>query len=249
MPPSSLPLQMAVGFTNEGTNLFGEPLYDKLFIVTPEEELTEFEKKLWEVLKSEGSPIGPIEKFTDSDKEVFHSYAAKLLAIAREQFIKDGYVIEKKAFHDAVEKVAPEVMKKVSENVNKMNDELTEFERRFFEIIVEIVEEKDNECSHPLEYAKELLSLARKELIEEQYTSDPRKTDLYKLGKAEALKDLPRWRKCADADRLNSYLIKPWIVRFDNDIITDSSIIHHGHYLCFADLEKLPGFKEDESHE
>ena len=50
-----------------------------LFIVTPEEEMTEFEKKLWEVLKSEGSPISPIEKFTNADKEAFHSYAAELL--------------------------------------------------------------------------------------------------------------------------------------------------------------------------
>ena len=56
-----------------------------LFIVTPEEELTEFEKKLREVLKSEGSPIGPIEKFTNADKEVFHSYAAELLSLARKQ--------------------------------------------------------------------------------------------------------------------------------------------------------------------
>lgn len=53
-----------------------------LFLVTPEEELTEFEKKLWEVLKSEGSPIGPLEKFTNVDKEVFHSYAAELLSRA-----------------------------------------------------------------------------------------------------------------------------------------------------------------------
>ena len=83
----------------------------------PEEEPTEFEKKLWEVLKSEGSPIGPIEKFTNADKEAFHSYAAGLLALAREQFIKDGFVIEKKAFHNAVEKVSPEVMKGVSEHM------------------------------------------------------------------------------------------------------------------------------------
>ena len=39
-----------------------------------------------------------------------------------EQFIKDGYVIEKKAFHDAVEKVPPEVMKEVSDNVDKENE-------------------------------------------------------------------------------------------------------------------------------
>lgn len=97
--------------------------------------------------------------------------------------------------------------------------------------------------------ASELLALAREELFANDTVLKEYAEVAREQGKAEALKDLPRWRKCADADRLNPYLIKPWIVRFDNDIITDSSIIHHGHYLCFADLEKLPGFKEDESHE
>lgn len=91
--------------SNGRINRTGQDCNLDLFIVTPEEELTDFEKKLWEVLKSEGSPIGPIEKFTNADNEVFHSYAAKLLPLAREQFIKDGYIIEKKAFHDAVEKI------------------------------------------------------------------------------------------------------------------------------------------------
>lgn len=71
-----------------------------LFIVTPEEELTEFEKKLWEVLKSEGSPIGPIEKFTDDDKRVFHAYAAKLLAIARKELCEQIVDNTKEAYEN-----------------------------------------------------------------------------------------------------------------------------------------------------
>lgn len=169
-----------------------ESTYD-LFIVTPEQEMSEMEIRLLSWLSDDTSGEIPMERM----KQVVKARAAELLALAREQFIKDGYVIEKKAFHDAVEKVSPEVMKKVSDNVDMQIALRTEYEK----------------------------------------------------GRADALKDLPRWRKCADADRLDPYIIKPWIVRFDNDVITDSAIFHHGHFLCFADLEKLPVFKEDESHE
>ena len=90
--------------------------YD-LFIVTPEEELTEFEKAVYDcawrkvTCKTEG----------ESKEEYAKRHAAELLTLAREQFIKDGYIIEKKAFHDAVEKVSPEVMKEVSENIGQLD--------------------------------------------------------------------------------------------------------------------------------
>lgn len=88
--------------------------------------------------------------------------------------------------------------------------------------------------------AAELLDLARKELIEEQYTSDPRKTDLYKLGKAEALKDLPKWKPAArayDGDRLPriDWMLNRLVARFEEGI----------YYLDIKELYKLPGFKED----
>lgn len=158
-----------------------------LFIITPEPEFTEWQTFISGCLQKHGLlDCGAADRIA---KEC----SSELLAIAREQFIKDGYVIEKKAFHDAVKTVNPEVMKEVSESV-------------------------DMQIALHIEYEK---------------------------GRADALKDLPRWRKCADADRLDPYIIKPWIVRFDDDLITDSAIIHHGYYLGFADLEKLPGFKED----
>lgn len=109
-----------VGIIRDGTveeiaawNIFGKlcdaafpqnPAYD-LFIVTPEPEMTDFEKKLWEVLKSEYSPIGPIEKFTNADKEVFHSYVAELLALARKQLQPELDAEIEKAY-----KTADEVM-------------------------------------------------------------------------------------------------------------------------------------------
>lgn len=146
----------------------------KLFIITPEPELSDFEKALEVFLMN-----------ADSSEETFHEevkkHAAELLAIARDQFIKDGYVIEKKAFHDAVEKVSPEVMKEVSENVDM----------------------------------EEALRLG------------------YEKGKADALKDLPRWKKLPDGIMKQVHLM-------------DKAIIVNHHYILFSDLEKLPGFKEDE---
>lgn len=187
--------EVAVGFTNEGTNLLGEPLYDKLFIVTPEEEMTDFEKKLWEVLKSEGSPIGPIEKFTNADKEVFRSYAAKLLSLAREQLQPEIDAEIEKAYKNA---------DKVMYQKGKEDG----------------IAEARNDIS-----ARVLALKQAKDRAE------------------EALKDLPRWKRCAPCEE-DKATIPAWIVRFDADRANESAIVHDDYYICFGELEKLPGFKE-----
>lgn len=146
--------ETAVGFTNEGTNLLGDPLYDKLFIVTPEEELTEFEKAI------------------------------------KRAFICIG-------------------CGSVSNGIIK-------------------------------DTADELLALARKQLIEEQYTSDPRKTDLYKLGKAEALKDLPRWKTINKDD--NAIVRIPYV---GTNILGERMLYIGENAISIRRLTKLPGFKED----
>ena len=135
-----------------------------LFIVTPEEELTEFEKAIKDMIK-------PYAAWPD---DIFKEESAKLLFLAREQFIKDGYVIEKKAFHDAVEKVDPGIMKEVSKNVD-----MTEYEK----------------------------------------------------GRADALKDLPRWNDSR------------WI--YEDGWLQDGFLYYRNHSIPLKDLEKLPGFKED----
>ena len=98
--------------------------------------------------------------------------------------------------------------------------------------------------------ASKLLAIARKELLEEQYTSDPHKTDLYKLGKSETLKSLPRWKK-ADRDIISNTI--EFAVPYTNDggdhadwvevIVTN--VVHKGeNYFEISELEKLPGFNE-----
>lgn len=93
--------------------------------------------------------------------------------------------------------------------------------------------------------AAELLELARKELLEEQYTSDPRKTDLYKLGKEEALKDLPKWRKCGfpmgTDNPFPRYLVRTGGAHYS----LTNTILKCDEYIPLSELAKLPKFKED----
>lgn len=70
-----------------------------LFIVTPEPELSEFEKVVSEFAKE-------VMGYTFQAVAGLRNCARQLMIAAREQFIKDGYVIEKKAFHDAVENIS-----------------------------------------------------------------------------------------------------------------------------------------------
>lgn len=86
--------------------------------------LTEFEKGLINFYNKRNEiPSDKDGVYNKHDlEELLHKSAKTLLALARKQFIKDGYVIEKKTFHDAVAKVDPEVMKKVSDNVDKENE-------------------------------------------------------------------------------------------------------------------------------
>lgn len=92
------------------------------------------------------------------------------------------------------------------------------------------------------ECSAELLDLARKQLVEEQYTSDPRKTDLYKLGKAEALRDLPRWKTwgngaCGSNSGLPIAIVKASVS--GGYLLVPSLGISGEQYIMLSDLEKL----------
>lgn len=84
--------------------------------------LTEFEQALSNYLINDFEYFHTIKWDDQKWNEVIRTQSKELFAIARKQLIKDGYVIEKKAFHDAVENVDPEVMKEVSDNVDKENE-------------------------------------------------------------------------------------------------------------------------------
>lgn len=121
--------------------------------------------------------------------------------------------------------------------------ELTEFENA----IVKIVKLCDGTCSSESDikeciksHSAELLELARKELVKEGTSKNEMGTMLYYAGfedfKEEALKDLPRWSTNSDPNfKPEKYFC-----------VGNALISPQGWSILFKDLEKLPGFKEDE---
>ena len=78
----------------------------------PEEEMSEFEKEYCRLYK-EGYADGQAGSEQLSDA-VLKASASELLSLAREQFIKDGYIIKKKAFHDAIESISDKHLAEMS---------------------------------------------------------------------------------------------------------------------------------------
>ena len=62
-------------------------------------------------------------------------------------------------------------------------------------------------------------------------------TDIYHAGRVDVLKDLPKWDSNPKSSMIDeAYVIGQWLY-------------YKEHRIRISDLEKLPGFKEDESHE
>ena len=236
-----------VTYNRDGTTGQQMQLPSDLFIVMPEEELTEFEQmvkdRLWRTLEYS-------ETFRKDENKWTRELAAELLSLAREQFIKDGYVIEKKAFHDAVKNVSPEVMKEVSENIDKANkEEPTEFEKFMDKVVDDAIRETYSKdgfydiCRDALALAKKEL-LSEKMLIEQTYNPDISKAhelgreEGIMFGKAEALKNLPRWKKDKSFETEGTFMGIKGRGYF---------VVKDGYSISVAELiKKLPGFKEDE---
>ena len=88
--------------------------------------------------------------------------------------------------------------------------------------------------------ATELLNLARKELCEQivDHTKEA-----YENGKAEALKDLPRWRVTDKPIYGGMYIVRK---KYDGLVEHSvSMVVQEGdEYILFNELEKIPGFNE-----
>lgn len=182
-------------YTPEGKHKAYAPRIDSdLFLVTPEPELTEFEKafdNLAELYHSDENP---------DDVACCKEYAAELLSLAREQFIKDGYVIEKKAFHDAVENISDKSLAEMS-------------------VQYSIHCKVEDGTRHAVMNWEAFQKVAQK---------------FIDIGKAEALKDLPRWEP-----NQVSYSEEP--VLCNGNTILNLGWVH----IHINQLKKLPGFNED----
>lgn len=124
--------------------------------------------------------------------------------------------------------------------------ELTEFEKAF-DNLAESYHSDGNpdEIACCKEYAAELLEIGRKEIIKQGNIVIPvddfnkRLCVAMEHAREEALKDLPRWKKCSQNTIYSTKcnLIVNGIGRY---------IILDGYMIDVDRLKKLPGFKEDE---
>ena len=77
-----------------------------------QEEMSDFVKEYCRLYK-EGYADGQAGSEQLSDA-ILKASAAELLSLAREQFIKNGYIIKKKAFHNAVENISDKHLAEMS---------------------------------------------------------------------------------------------------------------------------------------
>lgn len=114
--------------------------------------------------------------------------------------------------------------------------ELSEFEKAFYKYAFEYIDNKEDddiECCK--RYAAELQKLAI-EKYGPLYTKKEHELaeEAFNKGKAEALKDMPRWSRVSSEVSALTYTTR-------NDLF----LFHKGYGILLSDLEKLPGFNED----
>ena len=190
--------------------------YD-LFIATDEpEELTEFEEKVYELLDN----VHAHEDNSDNLNKWIREQSDELLSLAREQLIQDGYIIEKKAFHDAVEKVEPEVMKEVEaacELAFKTADEV-QYRKGQYDVFKSV---------YPIDTPDTLEDFGKRQ----QEDAVKAYNKGHEEGKLAALKDLPRWTRFA-----NGYFGKPAISNHPDTGKT--TIEYNGRWIYLDDVYK-----------
>lgn len=132
-------------------------------------------------------------------------------------------------------------------------EELTEFEKAISEFIQKLTFNGNVLPSKDIKgYAKSLLDLARKELEANYYTkvlddrmvfkSELHATDLqtaYGMGKQDALKDLPKWKKATEHKDLEKH-----IAILEEDKVLLSNYLEEGD--CYIDLEDLKALPKEE---
>lgn len=133
--------------------------------------------------------------------------------------------------------------------IQKKLSRLTEFEQFMDGVVDDTIRETYSKDGFK-DICKDALALAKKELArrDEVITLDnlPPYDKGFRDGKAEALKDLPRWKIWENGGCGNGNDIPIAIVRrgFKYELVSTLGI-QGEHYIMLSELEKLPGFKED----
>lgn len=188
----------------------------RLFIVTPEPEMSEFENGMLRYLQD------AVNKKDDSEiVESTKEHSIKLLSIARDEFNRQIENDYREIIHGAYKR-------------GKADAE-QEIERRLQS--GELLTQEHHEKLMEIQY-NETLDGVKKNWHD--YFTPQAVTDIYNAGRNDVLKDLPRWKKCQEDDPIGCV--------YNCAKKEDSLLYYNGHTLRLIELEKLPGFN-DEDHE
>ena len=204
-----------------------------LFIITPEEELSEFENRLCEILDSAiNYQIHSTDEETIKEaKELAH----ELFDLARTELIFQGNIIlsteeSKKRFAEAQEKGRKEAFHDAVENISDKHQ-------------AEMSVEYSIHCKVENGVRRAVMNWDEFQKVAQKFID---------IGKVDALKDLPRWRHayttCSVGNRKQKNPEYPYYSPNDKAFIVLLENSNEAKCLMLDDLKKLPGFKE-ESHE
>jgi len=216
---------------------------NNLVIVTPEPELTPFEKKLIQ-FSDERNSMECDNISEDREEEILanhlHRKAAELLDLAREQLQPEIDAKIEEAYKNADEVMYKKWQEDLLQEI--FEDSSTEELENRLKIFHDIFKNKDCSATAIRNWAQLFRTIVQKEYFTKtNLTASETIKELlsteYEKGKTAALKDLPRWKKCplyfehGDIGKTNK----------DEDILS-----YQGYSILLSDLAKLP--KED-SHE
>ena len=154
---------------------------------------------------------------------------------------------------DAV-RLKEELTKAIDDAEKDKKEEMTEFEEGLNAFLFDFVHTTVEE--DPTEYIKKnscvLLALAKQQLLQSgELLTQEHHEKLMEILREECTKDLPRWGKWRYGALGNGRGIPVAIVKrgLNGYELVDSLGVPGERYIMLSDLEKLPGFNEDECHE
>lgn len=211
-------------YENGLANGVGQESDSDLFLVTPEPELSEFEKKLSDVFgyaisMSVSDPPKPTDEFV-------REYAPELLAIAR----KELYTT---------------IKRELEENPNGWVQRVEDAHNSWLKAGYKkgraeaLKEAKEGQERMIAEAANRGRMLALKELADYGHAQ-------YKMGRDSVMQTAIRWRICENGACGNSKGRPIALVHRGGYRLVDSLGVTGEKYIMLSDLEKLPGFKDDE---
>lgn len=216
-----------LSYTQNGQHVKGTSNVSDLFIVTPEPEMSE-----WELAIAKYRPP------TDS-KETIQRIAAELLSLAREQLQPEIDAEIEKAYKNADEVQYKKGRKDLLQEIFK--DSSTEELEKELKIFHDIFKNKDCSAAAIRNWSQLFRSVAQKEyfvktnLTASETIKESLRTE-YEKGRADALKDLPRWRKIRENGR--NYSDSPQFV-INGRYLEMNDTLNDVYEIALSDLEKL----------